>query len=614
MKDIDLIASWGWQNPPSDIAAQATLAANVGGDPFSAYAALELMDSAMLMQLRERCPADADAVDFASQTFPKLRAYEDQVRSLTVGTPYYERLAPMTRHPCMDKAEVVRECKTKDCAVMQIEGKRAVVVFSSYQSMMRFKLAGRTAKLTDPIEVALGDESRLVATGDRDDISAVLGDGVPASAVGEEQVDRVWDSRSNETREDEEQLELARLLDHAITAQATDISIAPWQQGYRILIRRLGRLVKPRTAAAWDSPVAQQIIRTLEAKSGANPGVSAYREPRDGAFTYRSAAGEVFLRLSFMPLNHRRDTSNKKSVSIRLLPTAEDAIDLAELRLPQEVSSAVEDAVRMPSGLMLVVGPMNSGKSTTLAAALGRHAQLYGSTKKRVSVEDPIERFIPDVVQVEVPHVMSSDIDENKRFNRILSGSKRHDINVYCVGEVRDAQTASFCVSVASSGHLAMSSLHAKNTILAFDILAKLVPEDMRFQLAESLTLIVSQRLVPALCPHCKKKAKPTAAEKKHWAHYQDMEGEDTVLPATIYRAGEGCDHCESGYLGYRSVCEVLPFTRAVRDAASGILDGGAVAKASRDTMAEKRTLTLAKSAAYYLKAGDIDFGSAVYL
>ncbi|WNH54795.1 GspE/PulE family protein [Stenotrophomonas oahuensis] len=620
MKDTDVVASWGWQNPPSFVVAQAGQVVDVSGDGRRAIEALGLLDAPAREKLGTACPRGEDFVDYALHEAPKLLASAEQIRALVGGVPFYDSLSLLDRHPCMDKPTVLRECKQKDCVVMLIEGKRPVVVFASYQSMMHFKMAGRTARATDAIELGIADEARLVAVGGRDEISAVLGDNTAGAEISAVEVDRVWDSRSGETKEHAEQLELARLLDHAMTARATDISIIPKRDGnYRVFVRRFGNLMKPRTTHTWDAAQAQQIITTLEAKSGANPSNSTYREPRDGALSYRSSSGEVFLRLSFIPLNQRGDTTRRKSVSIRLLPTDEDAIDLAALKLPEQVVAAVRNCVQMPSGFGLVVGPMNSGKSTTLAAALGMHVEYFGTTKKRVSVEDPVERFIPDVIQVEVPPVMQGSrgvvIDDNERFNVILKGSKRHDINVYCAGEVRDAETAKFCVSVASSGHLAFSTLHAKNSILAFDILAKMVPEDMRFQLGESLNVIISQRLVAALCPTCKIKSKPTAEEKKSWQLYMDMEGEKLPLPATIYRAGPGCDACEGqGFIGYRSVCEVLPFTRSVRDAAAGILEGGASAKAARDVMASHRTLTLAASAASYLKSGDIDFRSAVHL
>lgn len=597
---------------------QATGSNEGRGAIASALLELGLVDIAQLHTLERDCSDDSQLLEAAIRANPRLLSSAEKVRAMAAGASYYDRLESMQQHACMSEQGVMARCASLNCAIVVGSDDRPIVVFSTFDDMLHYKIAGRAERRTDPIARALGNYPNL-AVGSRDEISMVLGRRSSEAGEGDVSASQVWNSGSAESRDHAEQLEMARLLDHALLVGATDISLKPNRDGsYRILIRKFGLLIEPRTASVWTAAEAEPIISMLEAKSGANPKRTTYRGPRDGRISYRSSAGEAFLRLSFIPLNHRDDSRNLKSCSIRLLPVTEESISLDALSLPPEAVEAIDACVRMPSGMALVVGPMNSGKSTSLAAAMSRHFEIFGTTKKRFAVEDPIERYIPELTQAEVPDVMTNDsgllVEDNERFNFVLSGTKRHDINAYVIGEVRDAETAHFCVNVSSSGHLALSSLHAKSAVLAFDILAKMVSADLRFQLAESMTLIVSQRLVPGLCSKCKKKSRPTVEEKKQWTLYMSMEGEDVALPGTIYRRGEGCNSCDGGLSGYRVVCEVLPFTRQVRDAAYGLLEGGSAARRAREEMAQLRTLTLAGCAARLLKQGEIELSTVVHL
>lgn len=624
MNTKDVLARWGWAAPRPETVAQAELVQKIRGDVARALEELGVLDGPTVAGLKTTCPSGTSLLDFAvKEQQGRVQPHVEKVMALAAGYPFYDQLGILENHTGMAQPGAISRCETLDCALMLIEAARPVIVFASFTAMLQFSMMGRIQRESDPLLAAANTIDPLLAVGSRDDISAIISQYRGGRNLDAAQSDNVWNSNSPETKDHPEQRELARLLDHAIDNKASDIALVPMQDGScRILMRQFGNLVPPRIGASWDSALASQVIQVLESKSGANPALTAYRAPRDGHISYRSSVGEAFLRTSFMPLNQRGEVKPRKSVSIRLFSNSESRIDLKALDLPAEVEEAIENCIRTPAGLLLLVGPMNSGKSSTIAAAMGLHAKIYGSTKKRISVEDPVERKIADVTQVEVPPSMQdaagNPISDNERFNTILSGSKRHDINVYWVGEVRDAQSAGFCVSVASSGHLALSTLHAKNSILGFDILSKMVNADMRFQLAESLALIISQRLVPRLCPHCKKACKPTSAEKKQWQLYMQMEGDSQTLPGAFYKAASneesGCKKCVNGYWGNAAVCEVLPFTRAVRDAATELLDGGSKARAAREQMAALRTLTLIQSAVRHLKSGNVDFPSIINL
>lgn len=621
--NVDLTAHWGWSNPPEEVVRIAQIAADSAGDQGAVLRSLDVLDRATLARLLETRPGHLSVIEYAVVEQPaKVQPYVEQVLALSSRQPFYAQLKVLDPHAGMKAPNVVRRCEALDCVLMLIESSRPVIVFSSHKSMMQFGILGRKEKQQDPLLIEAGEEP-LLAVGSRDDISAIIAQSGGRSEVFAAEQAQVWHASSSETQSSQAQRELARLLDHAIEKGASDIALVPRRDGtYSVKIRRWGALVDPRTAGKWNQQMAADVIGVLEDKSGANPSKTIYRSPRDGQISYRSTVGEAFLRLSFVPLNHPGEVKSRPSVSIRLFSHSESKIDLESLGLPEEVVDAIDAAVRMPAGAILLAGPMNSGKSTTIAGALGRHVDIYGETLKRVTVEEPIERFLPDLIQVNVPPVMlgadGSLVEGSDRFNIFLRGLKRHDVNVFWVGEVRDDETADFCVTSAVTGCLSLSTIHAKDCVLAFDVLSQWVAPNKRFQLSEAVALVVSQRLVPALCGHCKVTSGVTQADRKLWASYMDMVGESHKLPSKLARRVENaeskCPHCEDGYSGYSVVCEVLPFNREVRTAAGQLASRGSGIEEARATMAKNRTLTMVESAWRRLKDGVVDLRSVLYL
>ncbi|KOB43469.1 GspE/PulE family protein [Xanthomonas arboricola] len=619
-----MAAGWGWTRPSDDIIRLANIAQTTSGKPELGLSELKLLEPQQIEVLRRKHPGSKDLLDLAAQEYPaKVQPFLEMINALSNGFPFYDQLEILEPHPTINEAAVAKRCEELDCALLLIESQQPVIVFSTFKAMMSYSTAGRAAKANDPLLVKTGDASPKFAVGSRDDISAIIAQarGHQDEAAGESV--NVWHATSPETKEHPAQRELARLFDHAIAEGATDVALIPQLDGsYHVLIRKYGKLIAPRTGARWLPQLANSIIEVLQNKSGANPSNTAYKTPRDGHISYKSGVGDAFMRASFVPLNHLGELKTRPSVSVRLFSHSESTINLEALGLQPEVLAAIDDAVRMPQGQILVAGPMNSGKSSTIAGALGLHARIYGRSRKRVSVEEPIERFIADVTQINVPPIALKQggvrVADEQRFNEILRGLKRHDVNTFWIGEVRDQETAEFCATVSASGHLLLTTIHAKDSILAFDILAKMVRADMRFQLAESMALIISQRLVPSLCTVCHRKSAPTDTEVAQWARYMSILGEKLALPPVLSYArpheDTQCPHCEDGYAGLVPVSEVLPFTRSVRDAALILLEAEGDKKAARLAIAKERTLTLVGSAHRYLAAGAVDLASVIYL
>ena len=129
---------------------------------------------------------------------------------------------------------------------------------------------------------------------------------------------------------------------------------------------------------------------------------------------------------------------------------------------------------------------------------------------------------------------------------------------------------------------------------------------EKRFQLADALSLIVSQRLVRTLCPHCKEEGTPKEADEMLFQRYMHVLGENCGLPGTIACASaKGCEHCgHTGYTGVLPINEVLPFTRAAKDAAIAMAGGAN----RRDVLAKARTITLLESGMALVRARSVDF------
>jgi type II secretory ATPase GspE/PulE/Tfp pilus assembly ATPase PilB-like protein len=208
----------------------------------------------------------------------------------------------------------------------------------------------------------------------------------------------------------------------------------------------------------------------------------------------------------------------------------------------------VKRACNQDHGMLLVCGPTGSGKTTTLYNAL---REIDRQALNVVTIEDPVEYQLEGVTQI--------PIDEGKgnTFNQLLRSVLRQDPDVILVGEVRDEETARTAMQAAMTGHLVFSTVHAKDTISAVFRLLDLKVEP--YLVANSLDLVLAQRLVRVLCDHCKRAVPLTPAQSIRIGKW--MAGKTSVQTAT------GCGRClRTGYRGRRALFELLDFTDELRD------------------------------------------------
>ncbi|HEX7438445.1 MAG TPA: GspE/PulE family protein [Caldimonas sp.] len=339
---------------------------------------------------------------------------------------------------------------------------------------------------------------------------------------------------------------VARLLysvfEEALRVRASDIHVEPQERSLRIRYRIDGMLHVQTEA---DPKIASAVALRLKLMSGLD--ISEKRLPQDGRFAVKLRSGGIDVRISTMPTQHG------ESVVMRLLTQNGGLLSLAGLNLPPRVAQALQRAIARPSGMVLVTGPTGSGKTTTLYAALNA---LNSTERKIITVEDPVEYRLAGLNQVQV----MEKIDLS--FDRVLRASLRQDPDVILVGEMRDQKTAEIGMRAALTGHLVLSTLHTNDAVST--PLRLLDMGVARYMVALSLQLVVAQRLLRVVCPHCAEPYEPAPNEHAWLA--------GLVTPAELagaqLRRGRGCSQCNhTGHIGRTGVFECIEMTQELIDA-----------------------------------------------
>lgn len=277
---------------------------------------------------------------------------------------------------------------------------------------------------------------------------------------------------------------------------------------------------------------------------------------QDGFIQRKIDNVNIRFRVSIMPIVGTEFTRKFESVVIRVLDDRKVITDLNKLGLQETALDLFRKAINKPSGIVIITGPTGSGKSTSLIAALHH---VMDPTKNVLTVEDPTEYIIRGARQLKINGHMS--------FDQSMRGILRHDPDIVLVGEIRDLPTAEIAIKLANTGHLTFSTLHTNDAPSAISRLYKMGVEP--FLIANSVNLIMAQRLVRKLCNHCKIEVDDIHPQMARGIGFTDEEIEET----TFYKARElGCEHCNNGYKGRTAIIEALYFTKEIRHL---ILDAG---------------------------------------
>jgi general secretion pathway protein E len=326
------------------------------------------------------------------------------------------------------------------------------------------------------------------------------------------------------------------LIEEAMTSEASDIHIEPFEDSLRVRYRIDGILYEQESP-----PRRLQAALTSRVKIMAELNIAERRLPQDGRIRVTAGGRRVDIRVSTVP------TVYGESIVMRLLDRTSAFMPFDRLGFAPSVAATFDRLIRRPHGILLVTGPTGSGKTTTLYAALDK---INSAEKKIITVEDPVEYQLKGVNQIPVkPKIGLS-------FASGLRHIVRQDPDVIMVGEIRDLETADISIQAALTGHMVFSTLHTNDAPGAVTRLQDMGCEP--YLLSSVLDGVLAQRLVRRICQTCRAPHPPNPADLLAIG-VTDAQG------AEIFR-GKGCTDCRgTGYRGRVGIYELFVVTEDAR-------------------------------------------------
>lgn len=321
------------------------------------------------------------------------------------------------------------------------------------------------------------------------------------------------------------------IVESAIAQRASDIHFEPHEAGLRVRFRVDGTLQEQT-----EIPISQQPAVIARMKVLCTMDITESRRPQDGRMRVEQHGAVLDFRASSVP------TVFGEKLVLRILDKSSVMVPLAKLGFLPAAQHRFEGLVRQPHGMVIVVGPTGSGKSTTLYSALNL---LNDTTRNIMTLEDPVEYNVRGLNQIQV----NSRI--GLTFASGLRSFVRQDPDVILVGEIRDRETAEMAVQASLTGHLMLSTLHTNSAVGTIARLANLGVDP--FLIAQALSGVVSQRLLAKVCIHCAHDYHPSRETL-------EAVGISAAEAASIrFRKGTGCRTCRGrGYLGRVGLYEVM--------------------------------------------------------
>ncbi len=330
---------------------------------------------------------------------------------------------------------------------------------------------------------------------------------------------------------------LRQLMFVAFRIRATDIHIEPRPDTYMLRLRIDGQMHNLGQMTAKMGISLLNVIKIL-----CDLDIAKRNVVQEGSFSIELPARRVDFRVNLTPSVHGQKLA-LRFLDKGTVPDHFEALGMTETAVIELNRLCGQDA-----GMIILAGPTGSGKTTTLYTAL---KSIDAETRNIVTIEDPVEYELEHTTQISI------DPRHNLTFASILTSILRQDPDVILVGEVRDEETAKTAMQAATTGHLVLTTLHARDTVGTIFRLLDLGVEG--FLIASAVTMCISQRLVRRLCPACKQAYKPDAAQIRRMR----IEGRSY---GDLYDA-VGCKKCMGmGYRGRLALFEILMFTPQLRD------------------------------------------------
>ncbi len=388
-----------------------------------------------------------------------------------------------------------------------------------------------------------------------------------------------------DTADDEEPADEAPIITlvnsifvEAIKKGASDVHFEPYEKSFRIRYRIDGILYETMNLPMkFKNPVLSRV------KIVSNMNIAEKRLPQDGRLKMRikldnGVKKEVDMRVSSLP------TIFGEKIVSRILDRENLQIDLTKLGLEAESLETFKKSIGRPWGIILVTGPTGSGKTNTLYSAI---STLNAMEKNIMTAEDPVEFYIPGINQVNIRDEI------NLTFSTALRAFLRQDPDIMLIGEMRDAETVDTAIKAALTGHLVFSTVHTNDAAATIHRLLNMNVEP--FLIADSVVLIVAQRLIRKVCRKCGVPQKiPGRTLIELGFSAEEAEGV-TVLQ------GRGCETCNNtGYKGRTGLFEVMEVTAPIKE----LILQRAQSKDIKKKALEQGMITLRRSGLIKIKAG----------
>ncbi len=307
----------------------------------------------------------------------------------------------------------------------------------------------------------------------------------------------------------------------------SDIHVEPNENDVQIRFRIDGLLKTVLRPPISQFPAISSRIKLL---SGMN--IAERRLPQDGRIELTNGMNSIDVRVSTIPTMHG------ESIVLRLLQKDSSVFELEKVGLLPDTMEELSKLYSMPHGMILIVGPTGSGKTTTLYCIMKK---LNADYRKIITIEDPVEYQLEGLQQIQVRAAIGLT------FASGLRAIVRQDPDVVLVGEIRDKETAEIAINASLTGHLVLSTLHTNDAAGAISRLVDMGVEG--FLISSALLAVASQRLVRRICPQCNGAGwigEPTPEEPK----------------------GKRCRNCMgSGYRGRIAIFELMVINDALREA-----------------------------------------------
>ncbi len=326
------------------------------------------------------------------------------------------------------------------------------------------------------------------------------------------------------------------IIERAINERASDIHLEPRETEMVVRMRIDGLM---RMILTVPKDLQSSVISRIKIMSGLD--ISERRIPQDGRFNVRVRDKDIDLRISTLP------TVYGEKIVARLLDKSGGKLNKDNIGLSGHDMETFDKMIKCRSGVLLIVGPTGSGKSTTMYAMIG---ELNKPEVNMVTLEDPVEYNIDGVNQVPINE------KTGMTFANGLRAILRQDPDIIGVGEIRDGETAEIAMRSAITGHVVISTIHTNDAVGTIERLEDIGVEP--YLVSSALRGVISQRLVRRICPRCRTAYTPDEDELA-----------DLGLPneeGVQFYKGAGCPECfDTGYRGRIAVFEMLIITGRVR-------------------------------------------------